>query len=597
MSKLHKKRPLSRRAFLARSACAAMGTTGIVNTLAHLKLMQGALANGISGLTGYKALIVLFKFGGTDCNNMLMPGVGHPSRSNYLAHRGVLALPDSGTNPPHPITAANLAADSNAPAGAEQFLLHPEMADVKTLFNAGELSFAANVGTLVVPTTVGTYNSVALPPQLFSHSDQQNEWQSSIPDKPFQSGWCGRIADFLNAQNTEGQISMSVSLAGVNDIQVGLTQGAPQYSVTNTGAISLNGYGTNYSNALSNASDPTSYRNTGGNARRLKAFQDIMNYTHDHLFEEGYNGVVRRARENEGFVGSAIQEAGTWLHPSALDNQGNPWPFIEATFLLQAGIDPSTLNQGNTNALNGLPGLSRQLLMIAKLMAGRRCLGNRRQIFFCSYGGHDTHQDQGGFGTDAQGNPNVYVPGDIDDNMETLNDALKAFNDCMHALESRESGLGLPAGEEFTYNDFVLASHSDFNRTFTPNGVIAGPSGSDHAWGTHVFAMGGDVKGGHVYGYYPDLDPTGAWSTPGSTRGRWIPTSAVGAVRGPPRQVDGGHLQRARDHLPESGTVRRSLRSRLRPHRLQHHARQCEHGLPQRDLIALAQAARPPTQP
>ena len=516
-----KKLPLTRRAFMAKSACSAMGVGGIVNTLAHLRLMQGALANNVSGISGYKSLIVLFKFGGFDANNVLMPGVGHPSRANYDANRGVLALPTGGTNPTLPITAANLASDPNAPAGGEFFALHPSMPDVQGLFNSGELSFAGNVGTLVVPTTVSTYNSVALPPQLFSHSDQQNEWQSSIPDKPFQSGWCGRIADFLNSENPNGEISMSVSLSGVNDIQVGLTPEAPQYSVTNTGAISLNGYGTNYANALSNSSDDKSYLNNSS-GRRLKAFQDIMNYTHDHLFEEGYNGVVRRARENEGFVGSAITESDAWLHPTAVDNNGNPWSFVEGTFLLQAGLDP-TVN----NILNQLPSLSRQLLMIAKLMTGRRCLGNKRQIFFCSYGGHDTHQDQGGFGTDAQGNSNVYVPGDIDDNMTTLNDALKAFNDCMHALETHETGLGLPAGEEFTYNDFLLASHSDFNRTFTPNGVIAGPSGSDHAWGTHVFAMGGDVKGGNVYGYYPDLDPIGVWGTPGSTRGRWIPTTSV----------------------------------------------------------------------
>ena len=63
MSNSKKKRPLSRRGFLARSACAAMGTTGIVNTLAHLKLIQGALANSVSGIDDYKALIPLGRWG------------------------------------------------------------------------------------------------------------------------------------------------------------------------------------------------------------------------------------------------------------------------------------------------------------------------------------------------------------------------------------------------------------------------------------------------------------------------------------------------------------------------------------------------------
>ena len=35
------------------------------------------------------------------------------------------------------------------------------------------------------------------------------------------------------------------------------------------------------------------------------------------------------------------------------------------------------------------------------------------------------------------------------------------------------------------------------------------------------------MRGGNVYGYYPDLDPAGVWSTPGSSRGRWIPTCSV----------------------------------------------------------------------
>ena len=512
-----KKLPLTRRAFMAKSACSAMGLTGMVNTLAHMKLMQGALANNSGSLGDYKALVVLFLFGAKDANNFLMPGLLHPSRSNYDTHRGVLALPTGGDNPTHSIVASNLASDPSAPAGAEFFELHPSLPDVKTLFDGGDLSIAANVGTLVVPTKASNYDAVTLPPQLFSHSDQQNQWQSSLPDKPFQSGWCGRIADILHPENAGSEISMSVSLSGINDIQAGLTQVSPQYSITNAGAITLNGYGNKYANALTNSQNKTSYR-SNTSARRLKAFQDIMDYTHAHLFEESYNNVVRQARENEGYVDAALEEAGAWLHPNAVDSRGTAWSHIPATFLIQHGIDPSTVNSNSSSSLNVLPNLARQLLKIAQLIAGRRCLGNKRQLFFCSYGGHDTHQDQGGFSAG-----NGYVAGDLDTNMTVLNHALKAFNDCMHALEVRDAGQQ----DGFSYNDFLLASHSDFNRTLTPNGTIPGPSGSDHAWGTHVFTMGGDVKGGNVYGYYPDLDPAGVWSTPGSTRGRWIPTCSV----------------------------------------------------------------------
>ena len=96
-----------------------MGLTGMVNTLAHMKLMQGALANNAGSMGDYKALVVLFLFGAKDANNFLMPGLLHPSRANYDTHRGVLALPTGGGNPTHPIVASNLAADPSAPAGAE----------------------------------------------------------------------------------------------------------------------------------------------------------------------------------------------------------------------------------------------------------------------------------------------------------------------------------------------------------------------------------------------------------------------------------------------------------------------------------------------
>ena len=111
-----KKLPLTRRAFMAKSACSAMGLTGMVNTLAHMKLMQGALANSSGSLGDYKALVVLFLFGAKDANNFLMPGLLHPGRSNYDAHRGVLALPTGGNNPTHPIVA------SNPPRWARSFL-------------------------------------------------------------------------------------------------------------------------------------------------------------------------------------------------------------------------------------------------------------------------------------------------------------------------------------------------------------------------------------------------------------------------------------------------------------------------------------------
>ena len=93
--------------------------------------------------------------------------------------------------------------------------LHPACGDMKTLFDSGELALLANVGTLSYPlANRDEYinGTVPVPPQLFSHSDQQVQWQSSVPDKPFTSGWGGRAADLLNASyNAGSKASMSIS--------------------------------------------------------------------------------------------------------------------------------------------------------------------------------------------------------------------------------------------------------------------------------------------------------------------------------------------------------------------------------------------------
>ena len=153
---------------------------------------------------------------------------------------------------------------------------------------------------------------------------------------------------------------MSISLAGVNRLQV--CNEVNQYIVSPNGITQFSsaGYGNNYSNALD--TNGNYYDNDYG--RRLKAFEDILNYTHSHLFDEGYNQIVRQARETESALGDALQEAAA------------------------SGIDFDLLFQ---NAQNNL---GNQLKMIAKLVAGRNTLANQRQTFFCMVGGYDTHSAQ-----------------------------------------------------------------------------------------------------------------------------------------------------------------------------------------------------------
>src|SRR5688500_4637909 len=99
----------TRRNFICRSACASLGVTSVVNTLAHLRLMQSAMAQ--SAPTDYKAIVCLFLYGGNDANNMLIPLDG-VARTNYDSARyggatpHPLHIPATGTGAALPLTAA-----------------------------------------------------------------------------------------------------------------------------------------------------------------------------------------------------------------------------------------------------------------------------------------------------------------------------------------------------------------------------------------------------------------------------------------------------------------------------------------------------------
>ncbi|MFK7910115.1 MAG: DUF1501 domain-containing protein [Akkermansiaceae bacterium] len=481
MKQHQKEERQSRRDFMRQSACASLGVTGLVNALAQMRLMTAAMAAGDSG-TDYKALVCLFLAGGNDSHNMLLP-MGDPTsdqaRADYEAARGILALDRTML---HTLDIPTQEADTPTKAfekyyGSEfpPLGVHPNAKPLATMFNAGDLAFVSNVGTLAypIPSRADYVNkTVPVPPQLFSHSDQQTQWQSSIADKPFSTGWGGRVAELLNASyNTSNKVSMSISLAGINSFQVGTAGGVTQYMVNTGGAVSLSGYGTNYASAYNTPGEPTSGYINSTAGRRLKAFENIMKLTHENLLEDQYNKIVERARDSEGIVGAALTAAsGT-------------------------GVD------FDKYFANADTKLGDQLKMVAQLIAGCNPLGNNRQIFFVQVGGYDTHQ------TMISDHANL---------MSELSEALLAFRDTLKD----------PLLDAF--NDVVTFSSSDFSRTLTPNGTTLA-DGSDHAWGANALVMGGAVKGGDIYGHYPPLK-TG--DTPGSidshsSRGRLIPDTSV----------------------------------------------------------------------
>lgn len=327
----------SRRTFLGQ-CCAAVGTTGILSALAQLRLI-GAVASSANGPVvataatsalpaDFKALVCLFLAGGNDANNLVIPldPVGYRA---YSLGRGALALPLNRALPITPKT-----------SDGHTYGFHPSMPELQALFAQSKFAVLSNVGTLVVPTTKAQFSArtVPLPPQLFSHSDQQVQWQSSVPDQTFSTGWGGRLADLTDAFNTNSAVSMSMTLDGDNSFQVG--KHVVQFAVNSSGAIVLTGTG------------------TASNSLRTQALNDLLTAPNDNLLKSAFGGLTRSAITNSESIASFLT---------------GPAPFTTAF--------PTT-------------SLGQQLRTIARLIAAAPQLNLKRQVFFARMGGYDLHNGQ-----------------------------------------------------------------------------------------------------------------------------------------------------------------------------------------------------------
>lgn len=333
---------ISRRSFLRRGSCAALGMGGLFSQIHTLRVANSVLAN-TSGLDDYRALVCVFLFGGNDSGNTLIPiSGGSQNHSDYLASRGnVVGLP-LNTLGPTTITPTNTAGRS--------FALHPSLSGVANLFSQGDIGILANVGTLVEPTTLQTFQnrSAARPPQLFAHNTQQELWQISTADALGGVGWGGRVADALQANgvNPDATVSMNISLAGSNFFLRG-NQVSP-YATAPGGAAGL-GTGS----LASSDGERNAIRAAHAD---LIALQGNPDYSARNEIAKAYADIVDRS--------------------------------------LTSGEIVSNLLGQSTALTNPVPSgsLSQQLATVARLIErGESDLQQTRQVFFVSIGGFDTH--------------------------------------------------------------------------------------------------------------------------------------------------------------------------------------------------------------
>jgi uncharacterized protein (DUF1501 family) len=355
----------TRRQFLRQSACAAVGMTAVANTIFDLRRIAAAAEpSGPGDPADYRALVCVFLYGGNDANNTLVPTLAG-DYAQYAAARGALALPQSSLLRLAPLV---------APAGdSREWGLHPSLPGVQSLFDGGRAALVANVGPLVAPVSRADFldRTAALPPQLFSHSDQTVHWQTSLPDQPARSGWGGRVADLLHSLNESAKVSMSISVGGTNTFQVGGV--VTQYQVAPEGPTGLASYV-----PAGQGTDPAS-----------EAVRGMLGGSYGNLFERAYRGIFQRALDNQELLAGALAGA----------------PELATAF-------PATE-------------LGAQLQMIARLISVRASLGMRRQVFFCAAQGFDTHDSQ--IGATA-------LVGAHADLLAELDGALAAFDAAMTEL-------------------------------------------------------------------------------------------------------------------------------------------------------------------
>jgi uncharacterized protein (DUF1501 family) len=192
-----------------------------------------------------------------------------------------------------------------------------------------------------------------------------------------------------------------------------------------------------------------------GSSAASAALRTLVTQTRTHMLENEYTRVSKRAIDANEVLTAALASA----------------PPLATVF-------PSSNN------------LADQLKLVARMISVAPTLGAKRQVFFVSMGGFDTHDDM-------------------------LNDhpaLMTRLGAAMSAFYAATTELGVAS-------QVTSFTASDFGRT-----MVGNANGSDHGWGSMHFVMGGAVNGQRLFGTAPIVADNGPDDV---GQGRLLPTTSV----------------------------------------------------------------------